>query len=143
MRTTHRPDSGIWWLHPGSVFGMSGLLIAMAAYVIPESIYKNYWRTPKFFDLAALEVSVACVAVFVFGTILSTKYAARAAWPAPSALAEKIDWSIMMFLFRASFWLCLAGYAVWIGLAIQRGMTLSALLDVLTAEKGAIYSARY
>jgi len=142
-RVTHRSDSGIWWLHPGCVFGVSGLLIAIAAYVIPESIYKNYWRTPKFFDLTALEVSVACVAVFVFGTILSTHYVARLPWPASKSISEKIDWGVMTFFFRASFWLCLLGYAFWIGFAIQRGMTLSALLDVLAAEKGAMYDARY
>src|ERR1700692_2741582 len=67
---TRRPDSGTWWLHPGSVFGIAGLLIAIAAYFISESNYRSYWRTPKFFDLSALEITLACVAVFVFGAFL-------------------------------------------------------------------------
>jgi hypothetical protein len=46
-------------------------------------------------------------------------------------------------LFRASFYLCLLGYALWIVLAIQRGMTLSNVVDVLAGEKGAMYDARF
>ena len=74
---TSRVDSSIWWLHPACVVGTSGLLIGAAAYAIPESIYRNHWRTPKFFELSALEVTLACVAVFVFGAVLSQTFMSR------------------------------------------------------------------
>jgi len=54
-----------------------------------------------------------------------------------------LTWKAIGKLFRASFYLCLLGYALWIALAVQRGMTPSVVLGVLSGEKGAIYDARF
>jgi oligosaccharide repeat unit polymerase len=35
------------------------------------------------------------------------------------------------------------GYAIWMGLAIQRGMTLSNVAEIVAGEKGAMYEARF
>ena len=141
---THRPDSGTWWLHPGSVFGISGLLIASAAYFISESSYRNYWRTPKFFDLSALETTLACVAVFVFGALLGQALISRSRRDgSPGATDQAIPWPLITILFQVSFYLCLVGYALWMGLAIQRGMTLTNVVEILVGEKGAMYDARF
>ncbi len=139
--TTHNPSRGIWWLHPAALFGVAGCVIGLAAYAIPEAAYRDNWRTPKFFGTAALEVTLACVAVFVFGTLLSSQYLAKFA-PLPT---EKIQmrWDLVAKLFRLSVWLAVIGYVIWIGLAIQRGMTWSSAMGVVTGEKGAMYDARF
>ena len=43
----------------------------------------------------------------------------------------------MNALFRLSFYLCLLGYLLWVILAVQRGMTLQIVGEVLLGEKGA------
>ncbi len=142
---TRRLDSGIWWLHPAFVFGTAGVVIAIAAYVIPESTYRAYWRMPKFFDLRALEITFACVAVFIFGALLGTAFMSRVkpAGQAATDLSDRIPWRFVGTLFRISFYLCVLGYAIWIGLAIQRGMTLSNVAGIVAGEKGAMYEARF
>ena len=52
-------------------------------------------------------------------------------------------WDLVAKLFGISVWLAVIGYAIWIALAIQRGMTLTSLLGVVTGEKGAMYDARF
>jgi oligosaccharide repeat unit polymerase len=141
---TSRPDSSIWWLHPACVVATSGVLIGTAAYAIPESIYRNHWRTPKFFELGALEATLACAAVFVFGAVLSQAFVARMR---PRVRVhgqdEAIPWRMIALLFQVSFYLCLLGYALWIGLAVERGMSLTNVVDILSGEKGAMYDARF
>src|SRR5258706_444106 len=108
---TRRIDSGIWWLHPAFVFGTAGVVIAIAAYVIPESTYRAYWRMPKFFDLRALEITFACVAVFIFGALLGTAFMSRIKpahlkpVEATTDLSERIPWRLLGIAFRISFYL--------------------------------------
>jgi hypothetical protein len=139
--TTRNSSGGIWWLHPAALFGLAGCIIGIAAYVIPEADYRTNWRTPKFFGGPALEVTLACVAVFVFGTLLTSQYLARFA-PRTAAPIE-MRWDLVEKLFRVSVWLAVIGYVIWAGLAIQRGMTLTSALAVATGEKGAMYDARF
>ncbi len=137
--------SSIWWLNPACVFAVAGVGISAAAYAIPESIYRTYWRMPKFFDGSTFEITMFCVAVFVFGSIVGSRLntqvnsvrARSGRWD------EAIPWDSMLFLFRLSFWLCTLGYVFWIALAIQRGITPEAVLGIVTGEKGAMYDARY
>ena len=42
--------AAIWWLNPATIFAAAGLIIGIAAYAIPEALYRTYWRMPKFFD---------------------------------------------------------------------------------------------
>src|SRR6202047_4965011 len=72
-----RQAPSVRWLHPAFPFGTAGLLIGVLAYLIPESMYRTYWRTPKFFGLDGLEVTLAAVAVFTFGTILGVRFIRR------------------------------------------------------------------
>lgn len=144
MFPTSRPVSGgIWWLHPASIFGVAGCLIGIAAYFIPESTYRDNWRTPKFFDAEALGITFACVAVFVFGALLSSQYLSRFAPSSTEVTSPHIRWDLVAVLFRVSVWLAVLGYAIWIGLAIQRGITWNSAIGVVTGEKGAMYDARY
>jgi oligosaccharide repeat unit polymerase len=135
---------GIWWLSPAFVVATAGIFISVAAYAIPDSTYRQYWRMPKFFDLKGLEVTLACVAVFVFGALLSKVFMSRVGRTRAAVdPAACVPWHLVRLLFRISFYLCLLGYALWIGLAIQRGMTLSNALEVVAGEKGAMYDARF
>src|SRR5882762_2407794 len=144
-----RQAPSVWWLHPAFPFGAAGMLIGVLAYGIPESMYQTYWRTPKFFGLDGLEVTLAAVAVFTFGTILGAGFigrllGVRRGWDLKdSSFQQVLTWKAIGKLFRASFYLCLLGYALWIALAVQRGMTPSVVLGVLSGEKGAIYDARF
>ena len=140
--TTQSP--AIWWLHPAALVCSAGVFIGVCAYLIPESTYRRYWRTPKFFDLHGLWVTLACCGVFAVGAVLGARILGRAPRLNPSgSLADKIPWDAMEKLFKISFYLCLLGYALWIGLAIQRGMTPETVVGVLAGEKGAMYDARF
>jgi oligosaccharide repeat unit polymerase len=134
----------IWWLHPGALFATAGVAIAVCAYLIPESVYRSNWRTPKFFDLHGFWITLACCAVFSAGTLLATGFLHRAPRPVDQAVGlESIPWNAMRKLFVFAFYLALFGYALWIVLAIQRGMTLQAAMEVISGEKGAMYDARF
>jgi oligosaccharide repeat unit polymerase len=135
--------SSIWWLHPAVVFATAGVGISAAAYAIPESTYRSYWRMPKFFDASAFELTLLCVLAFVFGSLVGTRLSFCGASKVRKAFDEEISPGLLAFLFRLSFWLCILGYALWVGLAIQRGITLEVVSGILTGEKGAMYDARY
>ncbi len=131
-------------MHPAALFGAAGVAIGLSAYLVPESTYRMYWRTPKFFGPQGLWATLACCAVFMFGALLSSRFAAR--FPRAAAQTDRavdIPWKLMTTLFSVSFYLALLGYVLWVGLAIERGMTLQSAWDVITGEKGAVYEARY
>jgi hypothetical protein len=130
--------SSIWWLHPAVVFATAGVGISAAAYAIPESTYRSYWRMPKFFDASAFELTLLCVLAFVFGSLVGTRLSFCGASKVRKAFDEEISPGLLAFLFRLSFWLCILGYALWVGLAIQRGITLEVVSGILTGEKGAM-----
>src|SRR5579862_1638184 len=134
----------IWWLSPAVVVATAGIQISVSAYAISDATYRRYWRMPKYFDLKGLVTTLACVAVFAFGVLLARLFLSRAG-PIRAAVdpAANLPWRLMEFLFQVSFYLCLLGYALWTSLAIQRGMTLSNITDVLSGEKGAMYDARF
>jgi len=138
----HRP-AGIWWLHPAFVFAAAGVAISIAAYMIPESTYRTYWRTPKFFDEHALRITLLCVLVFVLGSLCGTRLGSATFRAGRQLRGEEIPWNTVFLLFRISFYLCLAGYALWTALAIERGITLSVVWGILSGEKGAMYEARF
>ncbi len=137
-------SAGIWWLHPAFVFAAAGIAIGIAAYVIPESTYRIYWRTPKFFDEHALRITLLCVLLFVCGSFCGTRLGSSALGARRGQPTDaELPWNFLYLLFRISFYLCLAGYALWTALAIDRGITLSVVWSILTAEKGAMYEARF
>lgn len=138
-----RPTSGIWWLHPGFAFSAAGIGTALCAYLIPDATYRIYWRTPKFFDVHALEIALLCVAAFVFGCSWGRRLASGRARAGSACWGDGISWSLIYFLFRLSFWLCLLGYALWTALAVHRGVSLSDVISVVGGEKGAMYEMRY
>jgi hypothetical protein len=137
----------LWWLNPAILFSACAVPIGIAAYLIDESFYRSFWRTPKFFDMNALLATLACLAVFSFGAVVSNRQLARidprGTGTNAETLADRLPRSALLTLFRIAFWLTLLGYGLWIGLAIQRGITPDVVLRVAAGEKGAMYEARF
>src|SRR5260370_36565978 len=104
-------SAGVWWLHPAFVFAAAGIAIGIAAYIIPESTYRIYWRTPKFFDEHALRITLLSVLVFVVGSFCGTRLGSSASGARRAHGGDEIPSKLIFLLFRISFYLCLAGYA--------------------------------
>ena len=139
---TPRP-ANIWWLHPAFVFSAAGVLIGISAYWFSEDTYRQAWRTPKFFDLPSLAITLACVGVFSFGVILSSRIISRLRPAYEGDVRTSLPADILKRLFSLSFYLCVLGYVIWTALAIQRGMNWRDVAGVITGQKGAMYEARF
>jgi len=55
-------------------------------------------------------------------------------WPRP--------WSLLEFLFVVSFWLAIAGYAVWMATSVARGLSPQSLVRVLTGGAGGLLAMK-
>jgi len=139
MNTLERAPS-IWWLHPAYAFAGLGLITALASYLIPRSTYALYWNTSKYFGLEPLLLTLLCIASFVFGSIIGSIRRVTPNWEREHSLKwqERIPWGPAVFLFKLSFYLCVAGYVFWAGAAISRGASIQLLVEAFTGEKGAI-----
>jgi oligosaccharide repeat unit polymerase len=124
----------LWWLNPAWVAGLMGLIVSVAAYAIPERMYLQFWRTPKYFDAHFLLVALALTALFAFGAAVamgSGKSIVRRDWK------DDMPWHLI----TPSFWTCfygsVAGYMIWAGAAVARGANLALAMSVINGEKGA------
>ncbi|HEY6390639.1 MAG TPA: O-antigen polymerase [Bryobacteraceae bacterium] len=127
----------LWWLNPAYVAGIMGALLTLAAFVIPESMYRTYWRTPKFFDGAALRMVLACVGIFTCGAMAGGLRRLYAAEASESDWTERVPWKFLHRVFNSCFYLSLLGYVAWAAAAISRGATLELALGVVRGDKGA------
>lgn len=130
----------LWWLHPAWIGGGMGAMVSIASYLTPDSMYRTYWRMPKFFDSGQLALCLACVAFFVLGSV------AGIGRVTPSRIAAdwklEIPWKLAERAFAICFWGSLAGYAMWLGAALARGASASLFLGVLRGEKFAAYEMK-
>jgi hypothetical protein len=138
------PARTVWWLNPALVFTLACAAIALPAYLLSPAVYEHYWRTGKQFDLTALLMTLTCAAVFSIGSMAGswtqrTRPCGSAASTQRNLWTERIPWGSVLNLFRVSFWLCVFGYAIWIGSAISRGASLSLLRQVFAGDKGALF----
>src|SRR5260370_19838296 len=102
-----RSSREIWWLSPAFIVCAAGAFIGFAAYAIPDSTYRIYWRVPKFFALDALAVTLACAGVFALGTFLATAWLLRSKpGAADLGLGDELPLNLIWILFRVSFYLC-------------------------------------
>src|SRR5712671_6201166 len=113
----------LWWLNPACIVGIMGGLLTLAAFIIPESMYRTYWRSPKYFDANALRMVLACVGVFTCGAMAG---GFRRVYKGASQLSsiewtERVPWTFLRRVFNACFYLSLLGYVAWVGAAISRG----------------------
>jgi len=124
----------LWWLNPAWVAGLMGLFVSAGAYLIPESMYLTFWRTPKYFDGHFLMLALALTAAFVFGATAamgSGKGLVRNNWK------DELPWDLVTRFFWTCFYGSLAGYVIWVGAAVVRGADLALVLGVMSGEKGA------
>ena len=133
-----RPFQQIWWLNPAWIGGILGAGISVATILVPESMYRNYWRTPFFFGYWDLLVCLASTALFVTGAVAGNLGLRRTrAQHDASAWTDRIPWALAERVFQFSFWGTLLGYLVWGGAAAARGASLNLAIGVLTGDKGA------
>lgn len=128
---------GIWWLHPGWLVATMGAIVIAAAYLIPDSAFRSDWRTPKYFDAAALAICCAAVACFATGAFAGALRGRREQDCVPTA--DDLPWEWLQRAFTFCFWSTMAGYLTWAGAAAARGASLSLVMGVLKGEKGASY----
>lgn len=127
----------LWWLNPAWVVGVMGVVVALAAYLVPESMYRTYWFTPKFFESGPLWTTLACVGVFTFGAAAGGFRLLHGNRPPDAQWSDHIPWKLTCRLFNVCFYLALIGYVAWAGVAASRGATLELALGVLRGDKGA------
>jgi hypothetical protein len=127
----------LWWLNPAYVAGIMGVLLALAAFLIPESMYRTYWFTPKYFDAIALRMWLACVGMFTCGAMAGAFRRLYSPQHSDSEWAERVPWTFLHRVFNACFYLSLFGYLAWAAAAISRGATLELALGVVNGDKGA------
>src|SRR5260370_36554499 len=113
MDTMRQRAAGIWWLHPAFVFAAAGVVISIAAYIISESTYRAYWRTPKFFDEEALRITLFCVMVFEFGSLCGTRLASNASRTERAQRQDELPWRLKPLFSRSSFHRCPHGQCLW------------------------------
>ena len=136
---TQSPIRTIWWIHPATpIAGVAGAA-AVAAYFLPASVYEQQWRTWKYFSGYYFGVIALTIACFVLGSIIASL--AGKGTTKPSGI-QQIAIGPARISFWISFALCLIGYAAWLAAAVSRGMTLGAVLAVLTGERGAVYEMK-
>ncbi len=130
----------LWWLNPAWIGGGMGVLVSVAAYYVPDQMYRTYWRMPKFFGGEQFLLCLACVAAFVLGSLAGIGRS-KSADPGPS-WEERIPWDISFKVFQFCFYSSVVGYAVWLGAALVRGADLALFIGVLKGEKYAAYAMK-
>lgn len=127
----------IWWLHPVWTSVLLALIVSGAAYALPDTVYRYFWRTPKYFGewpllLCAVFVAIHAAGCYVGG--LRTRPADpvdRQEW------TGQLPWDLIRTAFLWCFWLALAGYAVWGAAAVSRGANMGVVVGILSGDKGA------
>jgi hypothetical protein len=136
-----RRQREIWWLNPLWVAGISCSVISVCSYLLPESLYRSFWRTPKFFGLEQLGICLAFTAVFVLGAAATSKGRREHAYDG-RAWVDQVPWKSAERLFWFCFVSAVVGYVAWAVAAIERGASLALALDVLRGEPGAVYEMK-
>jgi len=134
-----RREREIWWLDPAWVVGVMGAILVAAAFIVPEWMYRVYWRTPKYFDDTQARMTLACVGVFVIGAAAGAFRRFYGNRPPDENWADRIPWRLAHRIFNISFYLSLVAYVVWAAAAVARGANLALALGVLHGDKGASY----
>lgn len=138
MRIFQRREP-VWWLNPAWFAGIVGIVVSLAAYVTPESMYLTQWRTPKYFTGEFFAISIGASLLFAFGAVCSMLLARGKA---------TVDWKrdLPWEWLNTAFWVCVVlsvtAYMIWAGVAIARGASLNLAIGVLTGQKGAIYQMK-
>jgi len=130
IRTRNHLDQEeqVWWLHPIAIFvGLNGLT-GVAAMLADPDVYLKMWRTPKYFGGYAMVLTAAILIAFSAGVWLARSkqsgYSSTTEWRGVVSLSQTL------MLFNVSFWICVMGYAFWVGIGLSRGLGMAALRAV-------------
>ena len=129
----------LWWLNPAWVSAVMGVIVALGAFLIPDWMYRVYWHTPKFFNAYELWVTLACIAMFSFGSWASSSSLLHPRTYVHHDWEKDVPWRLVERVFNGCFYLSLVGYITWAGAAISRGADLQLALGVLHGDKGSSY----
>ncbi len=133
-----KPDMEVWWLHPAWIVALMGFVLIPAAYLIPDWMYREYWRTPKRIDLPTMNLCLLCVTTFAAGAFAGSTRPHAAASENRYAWTQDLPWPLLLRVFTWSFYLTVAGYVVWAGSAVVRGVNAQIILGAITGQKGAL-----
>lgn len=120
----------VWWLNPLAVFAAVSGILGAAALFTPEAIYQDLWFTPKFLDAMGFLTVVTAIAAFTAGAALPA-LRFRGWLASPDLVAQPpVSSSTVLILYRAAVLLALAGYGIWAGVAISRGLNVRVLASI-------------
>ena len=131
-----KPGLEVWWLHPAWLVALMGVVLIPASYLIPDWMYREYWRMPKHIDGNVTAICLFCVAAFAVGAFAGSTQPHKPAAEKRYAWTHGLPWPLLLQVFNVSFYLTLIGYVVWAGSALMRGLTPSLILGVLHGDKG-------
>lgn len=142
MNSRTQPESGrprdleVWWLHPGWLVALMGAVLITASYLIPDWMYREYWKMPKHVDGGLAWTCYLCAGAFVAGAFAGGTRPHLGGSESRYAWTWDLPWELLVRIFRWSFYLTLFGYAVWGASAVSRGLTPDMIVRVLQGEKG-------
>ncbi len=126
----------VWWLWPvAPLFGLTATTL-VAAGLIDEDVFLRAWRTPKELDGPTVVVMLAVVVAIAAGCLLAAvlerdrRSRLRSGWPAISE--DTIH--LLRRLYPVLVGLTLAGYTVWIGVGLARGLNLEDVRTVIATQ---------
>lgn len=138
------PAVRVWWLKPGTLFGVLVTTMILAAWLVPEGVYVDLWRTEKYVDMAVVAFALGCAVVFGLGCLLGglgeAAYArgrAGGCWG-----ADAVSLGVLSSFFWLSTALAVLGYVLWAGVAWQNGVGMGLVAEALQGKPGAVAAIR-
>ena len=124
---------GVWWLSPLGAVVLVTIPVLVVANSVSPWTFVGAWRTPKWLTTQDLVLFGAGACVFAIASLVGLvgrRSRIDGSWPALTDATQQR-------LHRAAtvlFWLTIFGYVVFVAAAILRGLRLSQLVEVLTAQ---------
>jgi hypothetical protein len=139
-----RMRPAVWWMHPAWTGLLAGLPCLAVTWLTPDSRFRLWWQTPKYFDATYGEISLLLLGAFALGAVLPS-LARRSTTPAagPHLTVTAAQGRILLRAGQVSLALTLTGYAVWATMALSRGYGGAQFHQTLGLEQGTLLSSRY
>ncbi|MEV6863449.1 O-antigen polymerase [Streptosporangium subroseum] len=124
---------GAWWLHPAWTAMLATLPGLLAAWLIGDDTFREWWRTPKLFDDGKVLTVMVFIGVFIVGCMLPSLAKSTRATDISTTVRQR---RILFLAGRATAALTLVGYVAWMASAITSGLTLADLANVFSLSAG-------
>jgi hypothetical protein len=128
-----------WWLRPEWAAALTLLPATFLAWHLDPGEFRTIWRTPKFFNSTHAFVTLALFGSFVVGAVVAIGGRSRRG----AVVADRKKVRTLRRLANVTFWLSVAGYAVWAFLAFARGLSSEELAGVIAGTPGALVRVKY